>query len=130
MRKTKHFKQVDDFHKAYDMARGSVNVTNDLDAMTQEDAEQIKLRFRLIEEEFKELMTSDSPENMLKELCDLVYVALGTFVAFGWNFDEAFNRVHASNMSKLGEDGKPVKRADGKVIKGPNYQPPFLEDLL
>ena len=41
---------VDEFHKAYDMARGNVNVTNDLDAMTQEDAEQIKLRFRLIEE--------------------------------------------------------------------------------
>lgn len=44
-------------------------------------------------------------------------------------FDEAFRRVHISNMSKLGDDGKPIYREDGKVLKGPNYQPPVLEDL-
>lgn len=43
---------------------------------------------------------------------------------------EAFKRVHASNMSKLGDDGKPIKRADGKVVKGPNYKPPVLDDLV
>lgn len=42
---------------------------------------------------------------------------------------EAFERVHTSNMSKLGDDGQPVRREDGKVLKGPNYQPPFLDDL-
>ena len=45
-------------------------------------------------------------------------------------FDEAFKRVHASNMSKLGEDGKPLRRADGKILKGPNYKPPVLADLV
>lgn len=42
----------------------------------------------------------------------------------------AFSRVHKSNMSKLGDDGKPIKREDGKVLKGPNYQPPNLSDLV
>lgn len=45
-------------------------------------------------------------------------------------FNTAFERVHASNMSKLGDDGKPVRRADGKVLKGPNYAPPNLDDLV
>ena len=48
----------------------------------------------------------------------------------GWNLDEAMDRVHSSNMSKLGEDGKPIYREDGKVLKGPNYAPPTLTDLL
>lgn len=45
-------------------------------------------------------------------------------------FEDAFTRVHRSNMSKLGEDGKPIRREDGKVLKGPNYAPPILEDLV
>jgi hypothetical protein len=45
-------------------------------------------------------------------------------------FREAFDRVHASNMSKLGEDGKPIRREDGKAMKGPNYKPPVLDDLV
>ena len=47
----------------------------------------------------------------------------------GWLLDEALNRVHLSNMSKLGVDGKPIYREDGKVLKGPNYKPPDLSDL-
>jgi predicted HAD superfamily Cof-like phosphohydrolase len=47
-----------------------------------------------------------------------------------WDLDEALNRVHESNMSKLDEYGKPVYREDGKVLKGPNYLPPTLEDLI
>lgn len=130
MSKTKHFKQVDEFHKAYGMARGSVNVDSDMNAMTKEDAEGIQLRFRLIQEEFKELMESQDPDNMIKELADLVYVVLGTFIAFGWDFDKAFDRVHESNMSKLGPDGKPVYREDGKILKGPAYKPPYMGDLV
>lgn len=45
-------------------------------------------------------------------------------------FTEAFNRVHASNMSKLGDDGKPIRREDGKILKGPNYKAPDLTDLV
>ena len=51
-------------------------------------------------------------------------------VAFGLPLEVAFNRVHASNMSKLDDDGKPIYREDGKVMKGPNYKPPHLKDLV
>ena len=47
-----------------------------------------------------------------------------------WDIEQALRRVHKSNMSKLGDDGKPIKREDGKVLKGPNYQPPDLSDLV
>jgi predicted HAD superfamily Cof-like phosphohydrolase len=47
-----------------------------------------------------------------------------------WDLEQALRRVHKSNMSKLGDDGKPVKRKDGKVLKGPNYKPPDLSDLV
>tara|TARA_R100001530_G_C4296395_1_gene149349 strand:+ start:862 stop:1011 length:150 start_codon:yes stop_codon:yes gene_type:complete len=48
----------------------------------------------------------------------------------GWDLDETMKRVHQSNMSKLGEDDKPIYREDGKVLKGPNYKPPTLTDLI
>lgn len=67
---------------------------------------------------------------LLKELCDLQYVLSGFVVTFGLPFDEAFKRVHESNMSKLGPDGKPIYREDGKVLKGPNYKKPDLSDLV
>ncbi len=47
-----------------------------------------------------------------------------------WNLDEAMHRVHESNMSKLDQDGKPIYRDDGKVLKGPDYEPPTLTDLI
>ena len=64
---------------------------------------------------------------LAKELADLLYVTYGTAATFGIDIDRVFDAVHQSNMSKLGEDGKPVYREDGKVLKGPNYQPPKLE---
>lgn len=67
---------------------------------------------------------------LLKELCDLQYVLSGFVVTFGLPLDEAFKRVHESNMSKLGPDGKPIYREDGKVLKGPNYKKPDLSDLV
>ena len=93
----------------------------------------------LIVEEFKEFLESDqdlfrvgSPpkEACLKEIADLVYVCYQYTENQGWNLDEALNRVHESNMSKLDEDGKPIYRDDGKVLKGPNYKPPDLSDLI
>ncbi len=62
-------------------------------------------------------------------ISQLIYCLFGYADAMGWDLLEAFKRVHASNMSKLGEDGKPIRRADGKVLKGPNYTLPDLEDL-
>ena len=72
----------------------------------------------------------DAKAALLKELCDLQYVLSGFAVTFGLPFDEAFRRVHESNRSKLGPDGKPVYRDDGKVMKGPNYKEPNLTDLV
>ena len=93
----------------------------------------------LVIEEFKEfleaedLLFRDNPTikaECLKELDDLVYVCYQYAANIGWLLDEALDRVHKSNMSKLGEDGKPVYREDGKVLKGPNYEPPTLTDLI
>ena len=93
----------------------------------------------LIVEEFKEfleaegLMFRDSPTikaEALKELADLVYVCYQYAANMGWDLDKALHLVHESNMSKLDEYGKPIFREDGKVLKGPNYKPPNLEDLV
>ena len=93
----------------------------------------------LIVEEFKEFLEAEGllfrhgrnvKEECLKELADLVYVCYQYAENMGWFLDEALDRVHQSNMSKLGEDGKPIYREDGKVLKGPNYKPPTLEDLF
>ena len=76
------------------------------------------------------LSNPSNKANILKELADLVYVCYQYAANLGWDLDEAMYRVHKSNMSKLGEDGKPIYRDDGKVLKGPNYAPPTLEDLV
>jgi len=72
--------------------------------------------------------------DLLKELCDLQYVLSGTIISFkelnDVDFDEAFELVHYSNMSKLDDEGSPAYREDGKVTKGPNYTPPDLTELL
>jgi predicted HAD superfamily Cof-like phosphohydrolase len=80
--------------------------------------------------EFKTLDTVEENQiAQLKELADLVFVCYQFAAARGWNLDEAMRRVFESNMSKL-VDGKPLRREDGKVLKGPNYQPPVLDDLI
>ena len=93
----------------------------------------------LIVEEFKEFLEAEGmlfrknaaiESEALKELADLIYVCYQYAENMGWLLDEALDRVHLSNMSKLGEDGKPIYREDGKVLKGPNYKPPTLTDLV
>jgi len=93
----------------------------------------------LIVEEFKEFLEAEGmlfrhgrnkKEECLKELADLVYVCYQYAENMGWFLDEALDRVHKSNMSKLDKDGKPIYREDGKVLKGPYYAPPNLEDLF
>ncbi len=104
----------------------------------------LKLRKKLLHEELNELdaeidtmireletggkTSISSRAKMMKELADLQYVLSGMVVSFNIPMQEAFHRVHTSNMSKL-VNGKPLKREDGKFLKGPNYKPPFLEDL-
>tara|TARA_B100000073_G_scaffold201791_1_gene167110 strand:+ start:450 stop:728 length:279 start_codon:yes stop_codon:yes gene_type:complete len=87
----------------------------------------------LIVEEFKEFgqaHTNEGDEATLKELADLVYVCFQYAENMEWDLEEALRRIHRSNMSKLGLDGKPIRRSDGKVLKGPNYSPPQLNDLV
>ena len=93
----------------------------------------------LIIEECKEFLEAEGmlfrknatiESEALKELADLIYVCYQYAENMGWLLDEALDRVHLSNMSKLDEEGKPVYREDGKVLKGPNYKPPTLTDLV
>ena len=92
-----------------------------------------KTQKSLIDEEWSEFHEAyhfEDSEHQLKELADLVYVCFQFAASQEWDLDEAMTRVHESNMSKLGEDGKPIYRADGKVLKGPNYKEPTLTDLI
>ncbi len=100
-----------------------------------------QLQKRLISEEYYEVMSAceecdvksfniSSKIELLKELSDLVFVCYQMAAYFGLDLDEAMKRIFESNMSKLGDDGKPLRREDGKVLKGPNYQPPDLSDLV
>ena len=103
------------------------------------DRQTRAVQHKIIVEEFKEFLEAEGmlfmhgrnhQEHALKELADLVYVCYQYAENMGWFLDEALNRVHESNMSKLDEDGNPIYREDGKVLKGPNYKPPNLEDLF
>ena len=92
-----------------------------------------KLRIDLIEEELQELKDAINKKD-LKEtvdaLTDILYVTYGAGHAFGVNLDKCFEEVQNSNMSKLGEDGKPIYNENGKVMKGPNYFKPNLNQFL
>ena len=99
------------------------------------DAERCDLRMELLNEELQELQDAVATKDIveiLDALCDLQYVLDGTFLEFGMGDIKmnAFNEVHRSNMSKLGDNGLPVKRADGKVLKGPNYSEPKLKIII
>ena len=94
------------------------------------DAKTNKLRIDLIKEELEELTHAMNDKNLLEvadALTDILYVTYGAGHAFGIDLDKCFDEVQNSNMSKLGEDGKPIYNESGKVMKGPNY---FKPDLL
>lgn len=128
-------RKVRDFHLAFDIGV-DLPVTSDL----------LAFRKKLIGEEVEELyaeidkaraeiescgsVTRETMAAMMKELADVQYILSGMVATFGLPADRVFDRVHQSNMSKLGHDGKPVHREDGKVMKGPNYHPPKLDDLI
>ena len=97
------------------------------------DKETIQLRYDLIEEELKELEQAMKTKN-LKEiadaLTDILYVTYGAGYAYGINLDKCFKEVQRANMSKLGDDGKPIYNEKGKVMKGPNYSEPNLKPFV
>ena len=91
------------------------------------------LRSNLIEEElneFKEAISKKDLKEVADALTDILYVTYGAGHAFGINLDDCFEEVQKSNMSKLGNDGKPIYNEHGKVMKGPNYFKPDLNKFL
>ena len=93
----------------------------------------VKLRYDLIKEELNELQNAIKTKN-LKEiadaLTDILYVTYGAGHAYGIDLDKCFSEVQKSNMSKLGEDGKPIYNEQGKVMKGPKYFKPNLKQFI
>ena len=92
-----------------------------------------KLRIDLIKEELEELTEAMNNKDLLEvadALTDILYVTYGAGHAFGIDLDKCFEEVQNSNMSKLGEDGKPIYNENGKVLKGPNYFKPNLLKII
>ena len=93
----------------------------------------VKLRYDLIKEELNELQNAIKTKN-LKEiadaLTDILYVTYGAGHAYGIDLDKCFGEVQKSNMSKLGEDGKPIYNKKGKVMKGSKYFEPNLKQFI
>lgn len=127
MKKTT-LEQVQEFHETYGLP-----VRSEIDLSCKQTKE---LRINLLQEELdelKEALANDDPVETLDALIDLQYVLDGAFLSFGMGAlkDPAFDEVHRSNMSKLGADGKPIRReGDGKVMKGPNYFAPDMAKFI
>lgn len=122
---------VGEFHRAFEVDEPSVP--------TEATPETALLRFNLIREEYLEVTDELLPliagsqvdlAALAKELADLLVVVYGTARAFGIPIDAVFAEVHRSNMSKLGRDGKPIRREDGKILKGPSYTPADVAEVL
>lgn len=119
--------QVAQFHHAYGLP---VRSTPSAQAVAPGE---VTLRQALIEEEVAELAAAARAGDIVgvaDALADIVYVAYGTAHCYGIDLDAVLDEVHASNMTKLGADGRPVRRADGKVLKGPDYRPPDIATVL
>lgn len=120
--------QVQEFHETYGLPVK--------DAPDLSDPQTNELRINLLAEELEELqeaIQNDDKVEVLDALIDLQYVLDGAFLSFGLADvkDAAFAEVHSSNMSKLGADGKPIRReGDGKVMKGPNYFKPNMAQFI
>ncbi len=119
---------VKEFHKAFK-----------LDYLEQPKAsiglEKNKLRFNLMREENEEYLEAANNNDIIEvadALGDMLYILCGTIIEHGMQhkIDEIFNEIQSSNMSKLGADGNPIYREDGKVLKGPNYFKPDIEGVL
>ena len=92
-----------------------------------------RLRHSLIAEELSEFLeacTRDDLVGVADALGDLAYVVYGAAVTYGIDLDTVVAEIHRSNMTKLGGDGKPLRREDGKILKGPSYESPHLKPIL
>ena len=116
------------FHKAF---RLCVNNTPTADI----DEDTMRLRFSLMDEENKEYLDAIKNKDLIEvadALGDMLYILCGTIITHGMQdvIDQVFEEIQQSNMSKLGNDGKPIYRKDGKVLKGPNYFRPEIAKIL
>ena len=119
---------VQEFHEAFGLGVKQ-QPTGDL------GAEKVQLRYELMKEENEEYLEAAKNGDLVEvadALGDMLYILCGTIVEHGLQhkISEVFDEIQRSNMSKLGEDGKPIYREDGKVLKGPNYAQPDLEKIL
>lgn len=115
---------VKEFHEAFKIPIGTTNI---------DELDRTDMRYGLVEEEFGELeqaMNASDPVALLDALVDIVYVSVGFAIEMGYDFETAWDRVHASNMDKLGPDGEALYREDGKVLKPEHWEPPVLDDLI
>jgi predicted HAD superfamily Cof-like phosphohydrolase len=121
-------KHVADFHDAF----GIKNAEN---PTAQLSKEQMLLRYKLMREENEEYLEACESNNLVEiadALGDQLYILCGTILSHGLQhkIGEVFEEIQRSNMSKLGADGKPIYREDGKVLKGPNYFKPNILEII
>ena len=121
-------KAVKDFHEAFGLGVNESPKAN-LGELKN------KLRFNLMAEENEEYLEAANKNDLIEvadALGDMLYILCGTIIEHGMQYkiEEVFNEIQRSNMSKLGADGKPIYREDGKVMKGPNYFKPNIEGIL
>ncbi len=124
----KQLKAVRIFHETYGLGV-SEEMKADLGTLKNE------LRFNLMKEENEEYLEAVQNNDIVEiadALGDMLYILCGTILEHGLQhkIEEVFDEIQRSNMSKLGEDGKPIYREDGKVMKGPNYFKPNFSDIL
>ena len=117
-----------EFRRSYELPQGLTTTSLNLQ-QNLIDEEHLEVAHAYLDLK-EDINNKQAREHLLKELADLVYVCHQMAAAFGWDLQVAYNRVHESNMSKLGVDGKPLRREDGKILKGPNYREPNLTDLV
>lgn len=121
-------KAVQEFHQAFGLGMKNKPIAN-------LSPEKLELRFNLMDEENKEYLEAAKNDDLVEvadALGDMLYILCGTIIEHGMQhkIEEVFNEIQRSNMSKLGEDGKPIYREDGKVLKGPNYFKPDIATIL
>ncbi|MCM5663970.1 pyrophosphohydrolase domain-containing protein [Galbibacter mesophilus] len=119
---------VEKFHKAF-----GLGVANQ--PIAKLETNKIVLRHNLMAEENDEYLaaaTNNDMEEVADALGDMLYILCGTILEHGMQdlIEEVFDEIQQSNMSKLGQDGKPIYREDGKVLKGPNYFKPNIKKIL
>lgn len=119
---------VEEFHNAFGLG---VNK----DPVADLGASKNLLRFNLMKEENEEYLEAAQQNDVVEvadALGDMLYILCGTIIEHGMQYkiEEVFDEIQRSNMSKLGEDGKPIYRKDGKVLKGPNYFKPDIKKIL